>query len=334
MGLWVRDGGQWKEVATLSVRDAGAWKTITTLSVRDAAAWKTVSLGAGAGNLTPPIIQSLSATHNSVTVTWSDESTAEDEFDLGRCTGGGCNPTTNIIHTEPSTTEASTGTLYSHDDTARPEDTIHRYQVRAVDTAGPTNGDWSAVGEVLTRLNPPTNADVQPEGADGFTATWTDNSAAATDHRVRWRVSGSGDPWSEATTGSGDSTSHTETGLAADTYEVQVRAEKTGNDSVWVAAGTVEVGAVPSQLSLTWNGTACGFDLDWTPDPDNTQDIWHCSGTGCTPQNGTKIATVAAGVSTHQDTAPAAESGDHSYQIVSAAGESNIAEGAAGMCVE
>lgn len=81
----------------------------------------------------------------------------------------------------------------------------------------------------------------------------------------------------------------------------------------------------PSSLSATWNSGDDAVDLSWDPDPDNSQDIYRCPSDSCDPvQDGTKIADVAAGTNSYQDTDPTTGDGSYSYQVKSTRGESNI----------
>lgn len=101
---------------------------------------------------------------------------------------------------------------------------------------------------------------------------------------------------------------------------------------IWVRDGESWKAAHPRSLAATWDNTNCEADLNWTADNQHDQDIYRCSGSACDPQSGSKVTTVAAGVSSYSDNGPTASSGDWTYQIVSSNGESNTNTTTAGDC--
>lgn len=102
-----------------------------------------------------------------------------------------------------------------------------------------------------------------------------------------------------------------------------------GLQTIFSAASTV---LNPSSLSVSWDGSTCGFSLTWTADQDNSQDIHRCSGSTCDPFASTAIDSVTAGTSSYVDTGPSTNSGDWTYGIRSTKSDSNTDTGTAGVC--
>lgn len=98
-----------------------------------------------------------------------------------------------------------------------------------------------------------------------------------------------------------------------------------GRDESATLAGTFSrerVSEGPDNLSVVYSSAACEMQLAWDPDNANQQEIYRCTGSGCSPT--TKIDTVAAGVSSYGDSVDQTSVGVTArYEVRSSAGTSN-----------
>lgn len=299
--------------------------------------------GAASVTLQAPVLTSVEPTSDSKVVgVLEDQSDDETKWEVAECSGDGCTPT-SVVKDVTSNSTGSTGREYTFERTSRSEDTIYNYRARSSD--GTSEGTWSNQIQVRTLLSEPTNFRASDAGSGGqVDLSWTNNSSANDDYRVRYRELGT-DSWTEETTGSASSTSYSVTGLTDGTeYEFQVRAEKSNNQSVWtdraVATPTSTSDDVPELNTVKWDAADCQFVIAWS---DNASDetgyeVWRTQGSG-DPFSDTKVSDLAADTTSDTDGGPAENSGTWTYGVRKKGGssgdkDSNTVEGVAGSCTE
>ena len=236
-----------------------------------------------------------------VNLVWTDNSTNEDGFKIERSTTG----TTGLV--EVATVGAGVTTF---ENTGLTASTAYTYRVRSYNTAGNSAYTNTAVG--FTSAVPVT----PPAAPSGLTAAaaststinlgWTDNSSDETGFHVE-RAPGTTSSFSVIATLNAGVVTYQSAGLTASTqYTYRVRAFNTAGNSSYTATATATTlggtspPAAPSnlaasaasstQINLSWNDNSSdedGFKIERAP-----------GGTGTF----TEITTVAAGVTTYQNT--------------------------------
>lgn len=348
MSYWVRDGGTWKDgQGNLGGRDGNSWGAGDSW-VRDGGTWKAITTTAGstATGLEAPTIQSVTDSGSGeLAVSWTDNSTGEAQWQAGRCSGSTtCTPSTTIIFTEPGSSPPSdTGGTFSSTDTGLDEDEVYGYRLRAA-SSGATpalTGPWSQTEYGRTGMLAPSGLSISDVCA-GARLSWTDESSANTRYRIERCEGAACSSFSlvDHTTGTANSYVDSSASVGS-TYRWRVRAESTdtGTESDWTSSTGVEVTDAPVLQFVIWNGSTCGFDMEWSDcSTDETQfDIHRCSGSSCNPYASPPIDNVVADTTSYTDTDPAANSGDYTYGIKKRGGthgdqNSNTMTGSAGAC--
>ena len=181
--------------------------------------------------------------HDSLSASWSAVTGATSYNVRWRVSGSGSSWSSGT----------SSGTSRSY---KRPHasSTTYEVQIQAVNSGG--TSDWSSSGTGTT-ATPPTNAPSTPSAPsvsqidhDSLSVSWS-SVTGATSYGVRYRVNGSGDTYSTA---SSSGTSITINGLSASTtYEVQIQARNSVGNSDWSSSGTGSTGpplvVVPGSVS-------------------------------------------------------------------------------------
>ena len=328
---------------TMSVPDTGGWQTWQTItksfplnvgpqSLRVVLDVAGPSGGVGnlnflrftaAGATTPTAPTSLGATavsSSQINLAWTDNSSNETGFAIERSPDG--------VTFAPLTTVGANVTTYQN--TGLATSTTYHYRVRATNAVGPSG--WSNVANATTTGTAPaapTNLTATAVSSSQINLAWTDNSSNETGFAIE--RSPDGVTFAPLTTVGANVTTYQNTGLVASTtYHYRVRATNAVGPSGWSnvanATTTATVLAAPtnlvatavssSQINLAWadnSSDETGFAIERSPD-----------GLTFTP-----LTTVAASVTTYQNTGLAASTTYH-YRVratnaVGPSGWSNVA---------
>lgn len=254
--------------------------------------------GSGSTPTAPTAPSSLTASASSataITISWTDNSTNEDNFILERQTGGGA-------WTQVATLAAGT-TTYSN--TGLTASTAYSYRVMATNSVG--DSSYSNTASATTQAAPaapaaPSSLASVANSATSVTLTWTDNSNNETSFLVERQI-GSGAFSQIGTVGSNVNT-YTDTTATANTqYSYRVRASNTTGNSSYTSTSTVTTPVAaptaPSTLSATAS-SATAVSLTWADNSSNETGflIERKTGSGAYSQ----IASVSAGVNAYSDT--------------------------------
>ncbi len=256
--------------------------------------------------ITPPAAPSgltaTAATSSQINLSWTDNSTDEDNFILARSTTSG-GPYSDIA------TLAANATSYSNINLAG--NTTYYYVVRAVNAGGSSAN--SAQASATTPVAP-------PAAPSGLTATavsssqinlaWTDNSTTENGFIVA-RSTVSGGPYTDVITVGANVTSASNTGLAASTtYYYVVRAYNATGSSLnsAQASATTQAPLTPPAAPSGLTATAVSssqVNLAWTDNSSNESNFIVARGTTSGGPY-TDIATLGANVTSYNNTGLAA----------------------------
>ena len=173
-----------------------------------------------------------------IDLTWTDNSTKENNFELCRSQNG---ITFSAVVTLPANTT-------SYSDTGLQEATIYWYKVRVTNSTGVSS--FSNTVSASTKPLSPSSLNAQPQSASSIKLVWTDNSSGESGFKIE-RCQGSGcTSFVEINDVSANTTTYTDSGLNPNTtYNYRVRAYKSGSD----------VGTVYSDYTPPAEATTYGF---------------------------------------------------------------------------
>jgi hypothetical protein len=176
----------------------------------------------------PSELSVISTTYDAIQLTWTDNSTNENYFELDRSINGSSWTTTQI--SSNTTTHAATGLNPS---------TLYYFRLRAVNGDG--NSAYTATVSSTTQAAPPvvnnppiapTNFQTTAIGANSITMAWDDNSADETGFEIEGSPNGTA--WLSIATLGPNVESWTNSGLVpATTYYYRVRAVNQYGNSAW-----------------------------------------------------------------------------------------------------
>ena len=232
--------------------------------------------GKGGGKPAAPSGLAAAATsHDSIALSWNDNSTNEDGFSIERCAGSGCSNFTLIVQTGAGVTSIA--------DSGLAAGTTYRYRVLAFNAAG--NSKYSNIAAATTDA-PPVNPPAAPSGLALESITfnqiglvWTDNSDNEDGFRIE-RCTGAmvnctNSDYLQVGEVGPDTSSYTSNGLASETtYSFRARAfnAAAGNSAYsnsaegttppappsnqQIPAGVQRIGAAPGMMN--WTGAGVG----------------------------------------------------------------------------
>ena len=244
----------------------------------------------------PSGLTATTVSSSQINLSWTDNSTTEANFIVGRSTTSG-GPYTDIATLGANVTSFSNTGLSAN--------TTYYYVVRASNAGGSSAN--SAQASATTLPNPP----AAPSGLAASTVSqtqinlsWTDNSANEVNFIVA-RSTTAGGPYTDIATLGANVTAYNNTGLSANTtYYYVVRASNTGGSSANSAEANAttlpNAPAAPSGLTATAAGST-QIDLSWTDNSGNeTSFIVARSSVSGGPY--TDIATLGADSTSYSDT--------------------------------
>ena len=188
--------------------------------------WSNVAHDTTFANNPPAAPSNLTATavnDDKITLTWTDNSSNEDQFNINQSTDGVT--WTLIKETNPDVT--------TFDVTGLAGNRTYYFRVKAMNTAGPS--DYSNTASDTTGPTAPSNLNAVPNAKDSSKVklTWTDNSGAEAGFKIERSLS-SGSGFSQIATNAANLASYTDTGLSANTtYYYRVRGYNANANSMF-----------------------------------------------------------------------------------------------------
>src|SRR6266498_4095062 len=256
--------------ATVAVAAAGAANSPQPVSV-------TFTLGPSAP-AAPSNLAATAVSSSQINLSWTDNATTEDGFQIERCSGAGCTAFTQIA------TVGSNVTTYSN--TGLAASTSYSYRVRANNGAG--SSAYSNTATATTSLTAPAAPTTELPSRTQIALVWL--------HVRR----------------------SSDLGLAASTsYSYRVRANNGAGSSAYsntaTATTSLTAPAAPTNLLAT-AASSSQINLSWTDNATNEDgfQIERCSGAACTAF--TQIATVGPNVTAYSNTGLAAST-SYSYRV-------------------
>ncbi len=123
----------------------------------------------------PTDLTVVGVTTSTVDLSWTDNSSNEEAFEVERCQGAACSGFVFVGQSAAGVTTFQDGGVS--------EDATYRYRVRATNAGG--NSGYSNVAEATTPLAAPTDLIVTGTTATSVSLAWTDNSAVEEGVRVQ-----------------------------------------------------------------------------------------------------------------------------------------------------
>lgn len=265
----------------------------------------------------PPLgLNAIAASSTQINLSWTDNSTTEIGFRIDRCAGLSCTDFTELALVGASVT--------TYQNTALPSSTAYNYRVRAYNSGGNSSYSNSASATTLAPVTPPaapTSLTATAISTTQIDLAWTDNATTETGFRIERCTGTTCSNFVEVATVGVNATTYSSTSLAATTgYNYRVRAYNDGGNSGYSNSSaattltpTVNPPAAPTSLTAT-AASSSQINLTWV---DNASDetgfkIERCLGLTCV--DFAEITTVAANVTTYQNTSLASETG-YNYRV-------------------
>ena len=239
----------------------------------------------------PANLRSTLVSNSQINLAWDDLSNSETGFELQKAVGAA-----GLF-----STIAQPGTdVVSYSDANVSAETLYRYQIRAVNSGGPS--PWSNTLSVGTAPPPPTNVAANALAARSVQVTWTDNSVAESGFEVQRGTGSPGANFVALGTAAPNATSYRDdTASPETTYSYRVRAAGAAGTSSWAAEAAVTTPlATPSGVGLD-APVDTTVHLVWADDSQSETGFEIQRGLGCPASSFTTIATVGANVTTYTD---------------------------------
>ncbi len=207
----------------------------------------------------PTALLVVSATNNSIAVSWTDNSINETGFEVERSLTSGSGFA--LI--------ATVGVnVVSYSNTGLPEGTKYYYRVRAISTGIPSSGYTNEVNST-TLLNPPLSFTATAVSTTAINLAWIDNSASETGYQIESSLT-SGSGFSTITTTAANATSYSVAGLASGTtYYFRVKSINATVSSIYSSEGSATTPlTAPTALSVITT-TNSSIAVSWTDNSTN-----------------------------------------------------------------
>jgi hypothetical protein len=259
------------------------------------------------GPIAPSALTATTVSGSEISLTWADNSADELGFRIERCDAEGCNNFGEIATVGPN--------VNSFQNAGLAVNTTYSYRVRAYNVAAPSG--YSNVATASTALpGDPTILIATTVAGDRIDLGWQDNSTNELGFEVQ-RCGGAGcSNFGVIDTVAPNTQAYQNTGLAVNNdYSYRVRAFAITGPSGFsnLASANTHLPLAPSALTaMVVSGTR--VDLQWSDNSGNEQGfrIERCTGEGC--DTFAEIASVAAGVTTHQDNTVAVDE-SYAYRV-------------------
>ena len=251
----------------------------------------------------PTDLAALASSSTAIGLTWADNSSDEESFEVWRSTTGATG-TYSLLTTVAANTIAT-------EDTGLTPATEYCYQVRAMGALDAPPSTFTASGCATTAAPPPpgTPSDLVAT-ATSITAiglTWTDNSSDESGFEIWRSTDGAGGTFTLRTTTAADATSGSDTGLTAGTqycYEVRAIGTAPMPQSAFsnVSCATPPLALdPPTDVSANPTSTT-SIAIAWTDNSATEQSFEVWRSTNGASGTYSKRATVAANTTTADDT--------------------------------
>ncbi len=252
-------------------------------------------------------------TDTSIQLSWTNNSLDAIYFELQRCSGVGC-----VVFSDVSGSPLSPTTV-SYTDTGLAASTDYSYQIRAVNSVGPSS--WDTLSAVETAPAAPTGFTLGAVADVSVGFSWTDNATDGTGYEVQ-SCAGSNCSNFADVAGSpiaAHSASETVNALTEEiTYNFRLRSIRGATASAWLTSGNVStIPAAPTGLAAP-NATITdtGLQLTWTNNASGGLliEIQRCTGSACSSFADLPASPLGPSITTFTDSALTGST-DYSYQI-------------------
>lgn len=235
-----------------------------------------------AGTAAPDTLVATRLSEAGIRLTWADRTSAESGFSVQRCSGASCTVFTDLVTVAANTT--------TYNDAAVIPDTVYRYQVAAVRTAGCTwQTGYSAIASATPTLVAPSGLTATVVGSNRVDLRWVDNTASETGFPVERCTDAGCSAFAVVATVGANAIYYPDTSVCSGTtYRYRLKASRTAAP-VWesgytnVTADTTTPAALAPSALVGTTLSESQIRLDWA---DNTTGetgfkVEQCLGAGC-----------------------------------------------------
>lgn len=256
-----------------------------------------------------------------IDLTWDDNASNEDGYELERCTGASCTDFARIDSLAPNTA--------SYSDAGLTPNLAFRYRVRAINGVGASA--YTAIADATTNVPAdPTGLVATAASTSSISLVWVDNADNETSYVIQRCNAAScldGDFTDIAAVGSNVATYVDATLALNDIATYRVRAVNDNGASRYTntATASVTIPAAPTAFAAA-NTQANRITIGWSDDATNevSYQLERCTGTGCA--DFALLVTLPANTTAHVDSATVLDE-TYSYRVraVNLVGESPYA---------
>ena len=216
----------------------------------------------------PTGLAAVAQSSSQISLTWTDNATNEDTYNVERCIGAACSDFAEIASVAANST--------SYQSVGLAGSTTYRYRVLAVNTAGrsASTAVSATTQAVPTPPAPPTGLSAAEQSPSRIDLAWTDNASNETGYAVERCIGAGCTDFSEIATLPSNTTHYQNTGLTgATTYTYRVRAVNTaGNSSYSNTTSVTTTSMAPSVTTTAATGvTESSFNANGLINPNGTE---------------------------------------------------------------